>query len=101
MTLRSESTPQERARRRANEYAGMLWHVAAFVVVNSFLWVLDFITGGGLDWAYWATIPWSVGLAMHYMAYVVSERGIARRSYERFLAEELQRERQAEELQRL
>ena len=98
MTLPSNGTPEERARRRANEYAGLMWHVGVFVAVNAFLWILDFITGGGLEWAFWATIPWALGLGMHYIAYTVEDRGVARRSYERFLAEELQRDRQAEEL---
>jgi hypothetical protein len=43
----------------------LLWHAGIFLVVNVFLWVQDFAVGGGLDYAYWVTIPWGVGLLIH------------------------------------
>jgi hypothetical protein len=29
------------------------------------IWLLDAVTGGGIEWAYWTTIPWGIGLAIH------------------------------------
>jgi hypothetical protein len=38
-------------------------HAGIFLVVNAFLWAQDIAIGGGLDYAYWITIPWGIGLA--------------------------------------
>jgi two-component system LytT family sensor kinase len=80
-------TPEERAKRRADEYIGLLWHIAAFVIVNPFLLFLDWRTGHRIDWAYWVIIPWAVGLAFHVFAYVIGDRA-HERAYERFLEKE-------------
>ena len=44
-------------------------HATAFLVVNALLWAQDIAAGGGLEYAYWTTIPWGVGLAAHALAY--------------------------------
>ena len=31
----------------------------------------DLAGGGGLDWAYWAFVPWGIGLLSHAMAVFV------------------------------
>lgn len=46
----------------------LAWHTALFLVVNAVLWAQDLIIGGGLDYAYWVTIPWGVGLVIHIVA---------------------------------
>lgn len=50
--------------------ADLLWHSGIFVAVNAYIWVQDFAIGGGLDYAYWVTIPWAVGLATHSIVYM-------------------------------
>lgn len=61
----ARNTNRPRAGVRSTDVANLLWHAGIFVVVNAFLWVQDFAVGGGLDYAYWATIPWGIGLAIH------------------------------------
>jgi hypothetical protein len=85
------STPEERARRRADEWEGLWWHVAAYLVVNAFVWGLDWITGDGIQWAYWVTFPWLIGLLFHVAAYHIEIRGRDRK-YQQFLQQELDRE---------
>ena len=72
------------------EYTDLMWHVASFVIVNAFLWLLDFGQGGGLDWAFWPTIGWGIGLAFHIAAYRFGNAGQSRR-YQKYLAEEQSR----------
>ena len=43
----------------------LLTHTIAFVLVNAFLWIQDLAISSGLDYAYWVTIPWAIGLATH------------------------------------
>ena len=51
------STPEARARKRMKDFSSLLWHAGTFVVVNAFLWIQDIVAGGGLEYAYWTTIP--------------------------------------------
>lgn len=44
-------------------------HAGIFLVVNAFLWAQDFALGGGLDYAYWITIPWGIGLALQMISH--------------------------------
>jgi hypothetical protein len=49
-------------------------HGVIFVLVNAFLWLQDIALGGGVDYAYWVTIPWGVGLAAQIVAVSRAER---------------------------
>ena len=57
-----------------SERAVLFTHIAAFVLVNGILWIQDVLAGGGLEYAYWVTIPWGFGLAAHITAYLVDRR---------------------------
>ncbi len=50
-------------------------HLTAFVLANTFLWIQDLAIGGGIEYAYWVTIPWGLGLAAHALAYYTSRHG--------------------------
>lgn len=47
----------------------LIWHAGIFLVVNAFIWAQDIAIGGGLDYAYWVTIPWAVGLLAHVLVF--------------------------------
>jgi hypothetical protein len=57
-----------------SERAGLITHVVVFTLANGFLWLQDIAAGGGLEYAYWVTIPWGIGLATHVVAYLSSGR---------------------------
>jgi hypothetical protein len=86
MAKADTNTPEERARKRVDNFTGLMWHIASFVIVNAFLWVIV------PEAAFWVTIPWGVGLAFHIAAYLLDERGGQDRRYQRYLAEEQERE---------
>lgn len=44
-------------------------HAVVFVLVNALLWAQDLALGDGLNYAYWITVAWGIGLLAH--AYVV------------------------------
>lgn len=92
MGSESASTPEERARKRVKEYTELMWHVATYVIVNAFLWGIDIISGDGVNWAYWVTIAWGIGLAFHVASYLLEENGLQNRRYQRYLKEEEQRD---------
>ncbi len=84
------STPEERAKKRADEYVGLMWHVASYVVIVPFMFLLDWYLDSGIDWAHWVAILWAVGLLFHVIAYFIGDR-FTERAYERFLEQEKQR----------
>lgn len=84
----SGNTAEERARSQVKAFTDMMWHVAVFVIVNSFLWAIDLVGGRGVNWAFWVTISWGIGVAFHVASYYLDENGLQRRRYLRFLAQE-------------
>lgn len=57
----------------ARKRAGFKRHLATYIVINIFLWLLWFFTGRDTDgadipWPVWTTFGWGFGLAMHYIA---------------------------------
>ncbi len=88
------STAEERARQRVEDRNGLMIHAVVFVLVNGFLWIQDLLAGGGIDWAYWTTIPWGIGLAIHAAVYTMSNGRTNDRAYEKFLAQERAKDRE-------
>lgn len=64
----------QRERHRASAVAApsgrtdLAVHAVMFVLVNAFIWIQDIAIGGGVNYAWWITIPWGVGLAIHAVA---------------------------------
>lgn len=58
----------------ASDLSELLWHAGIFVVVNAFIWAQDIAIGGGVEYAYWVTIPWGIGLAVHAVVFYWSRR---------------------------
>ncbi len=83
----NSNTPEERAKKRADEYVGLMWHIASYVVIVPFLFLLDWHLNDGIHWAYWVAIPWAVALIFHVVAYFIGGR-FTERTYERFLEQE-------------
>ncbi len=64
------------ARASGSGLTNLLWHAGIFVVVNAFIWLQDIALGDGLGYAYWITIPWGVGLAIHALTYLFGIGGV-------------------------
>ena len=93
MTTGDLPSAEERARERARAFTDLMWHAGAFVIINAMIWMLDLITGAsGVQWAYWVTIFWGIGLAFHVLTYLIEDSGASERKYEEFLSEEQRRQ---------
>lgn len=55
----------EKRVKRRQEYIG---HVAAYVIINVFLWLMALAFGMG-DWPIWVTLGWGIGLAFDTLDY--------------------------------
>ena len=94
MARQDLSTPEGRARHRVKSLSDLLWHSGFFVVVNAFLWIQDIVAGGGVEYAYWTTIPWGVGLLIHAVVFFYERSRFESRKYEQYLVQERERELQ-------
>jgi 2TM domain len=62
--------------RIAKKRAGFKKQLASYIIVNTFLWVLWFVTknhadlddmdGNNFPWPIWSTLGWGIGLAFSY-----------------------------------
>lgn len=82
------STPEERAAQRVKDYTDVMWHVATYVIINVFLWLIV------PQAAFWVTLGWGIGLAFHVAYYLIGDDGPKNRRYQAFLAQERAREKQ-------
>jgi hypothetical protein len=58
------------ARKHVREIKGFYTHLAVFVIINAFLFVMDLLTGPGW-WFQWVVWSWGIGLAIHaYITFV-------------------------------
>lgn len=80
------STPEERAEKRVKDFTDVAWHIAAYVIVNTFLWFI------APQAAFWVTLGWGIGLAFHVAAYFIGDDGRSSRRYQKYLAEEREKE---------
>lgn len=60
---------------KADGWHDVVAHAVVFLVVNAFVWIQDFAIGGGIDYAYWVTVPWGAGLIVHAVAQAAEGRG--------------------------
>lgn len=74
----------EAARKKARYYTGLLWHAGSFIIINAFLWLLDSLGPGGINWAYWITGVWGFGLAFHLLAWLIDGRQVEERKIEQY-----------------
>ena len=85
------TTPEERAARRLKNVNGFLWHAATYFIINGFLWFIDLLNGE-LDFAFWVSISWGIGLAFHLAAMLIGEDDASSPRYQRMLERERHRQ---------
>ena len=89
MDDQDQLSAEQAAARRARYLTGLIWHLGTFVIINAFFWLLDaFVGQDGLQWAYWITAAWGLGLLFHVLAWFVDGRQLERRRARRYLDEE-------------
>jgi hypothetical protein len=84
----TEQMSYEEARERVQEIRGFFWHLFTYLIINAFMFVLNWLTGSGRWWFFWPMIGWGIGLAFHG-AFVFIENGPLGKAWERRKIREL------------
>jgi hypothetical protein len=61
----AEARARANARKRVDELQAFYIHLTVFIAVNVLLFAIDLIQGDGVNWAYWTTFGWGIGLVAH------------------------------------
>ncbi len=55
---------QEQAALQAKKLVKFYYSIFVFLIVNVFLYILDYYGNRQIDWAYWVTLGWGLGLSI-------------------------------------
>jgi hypothetical protein len=67
----TEEQIYEEARKRVQEKRGFYSHLAAYVIVNIFLFLLWYFSGRGFPWFVFPLGGWGIGLIFHFLGVFV------------------------------
>jgi 2TM domain len=74
--------PREAAIKRLKAKRGFKTHLAAYVIVNTFLVLMWAVGDRGGFWPFWTIVGWGIGLAFHgwsvYFQAPITEDDVAR-----------------------
>ena len=88
MATETYRTPEERAAKRVKDRTDLLWHIASYVIINVFLWIIV------PQAAFWVALGWGFGLAFHVAYHYIGDNGPENRRYQKYLAQERARDEQ-------
>jgi VanZ family protein len=80
----------ERAKERVEEKIIFLSHLAVYIILNAFLFFLDYRDDKMIGWAYWPLFGWGIGLVMHGLNAFVFGEGSSLK--DRMIKKEMERE---------
>lgn len=59
---------QEQAQLRAKKLVKFYSSVFIFVIINIFLYILDYYSDQRINWAYWVTLGWGLGILIEWFS---------------------------------
>ncbi len=61
----TQSEAYEKAKKRVKDIKEFWSHLAWYIGICIFLTMIDIVTGGGINWAYWVYFGWGIGVVAH------------------------------------
>jgi len=55
----------QRARKRVRQLRGFYVHLTVYLLVNTFLLIINLLTSPGTLWFYWPLLGWGIGIVAH------------------------------------
>jgi hypothetical protein len=74
--------------RIAQKRAAFKSHLKSYVIINTFLWLIWFMTGSrhygtGFPWPIWPTLGWGIGLFFNFIGAYVNTGDSVEKEYEK------------------
>ena len=63
--MNTEERKYEQAKGRVKEVRGFYIHLAVYVLVNTFLFLLDITMSPDVLWFYWPLLGWGIAIVVH------------------------------------
>lgn len=63
--MNTAESKYQQAKRRVREIRGFYIHLAVYVLVNAFLFLLNISTSPDALWFFWPLLGWGIALAVH------------------------------------
>ena len=63
--MSSEERKYQEAKGRVREIRGFYTHLAVYVLVNTFLFLLDITLSPDVLWFYWPLLGWGIAIVVH------------------------------------
>jgi len=88
-TTEADSKLMKLAKKRVRAKREFVWNLACYVLVNTFLVLIYFITDGpfGYFWPIWPIMGWGLGVALHGVSVILTLSDTAAGSEDRVLEE--------------
>jgi hypothetical protein len=65
MKMNTEDQKYQKAKERVKKLKGFYIHLVAYILVNSFLFLINIMTSPDILWFYWPLFGWGIGVVMH------------------------------------
>ncbi|MFQ3212516.1 MAG: hypothetical protein ACJAT1_000631 [Marivirga sp.] len=83
-----ENQRDEKLWKKAEERVAFKKHLTTYIIINIFLWLLWYFTGGRINgafpWPIFTTIGWGIGITIHYVkTYISDEESDVEKEYEK------------------
>ncbi len=82
----------QRARSRVDQLKGFYSHLTVFIIVNLFLFLLNFFSGGEW-WFYWPLLGWGIGIIAHALSVFVGSGRLTQDWEDRKIRELMEQDR--------
>jgi len=63
--MNSQPITDEQLRVKAKDMSEFFIHLFWFFIVNIILYIVDYMGNSRIDWAYWVTFGWGIGIISH------------------------------------
>lgn len=95
---RSELRDQDWQQFRKKQKSDFFSHFTTYLTVNAFLFAMDWITGDGIEWAFFPLMGWGIGVAIHMFSVINGESSENQKEFEKYHRKQMRkRKEEAEE----
>ncbi|MEZ5163072.1 MAG: 2TM domain-containing protein [Fimbriimonadaceae bacterium] len=94
---RSELRERDWQQFRKKQKSDFFSHFTTYLTVNAFMFAMDWMTGGGIDWAYFPLLGWGIGVTIHMFCVLNAESSENQKEFEKFHRKQMRKRKEEAE----